>query len=355
MKSCSIRSRSQNDKIDRMQKDFDYRLCTLSAQQLGAGDQMNCAAAGTRVGRHAADAQPPMQPRRPRCRRCGTIDATGQRPAGHQRVRRRAAGPVRGRPPGTLGTLSRLGAAATASLAAIPTSTRRRWRCCRMRNMTRPAPPSAALPTPIRRTRSGAAGDLLGRQYRLHPEGLCQRGAHLCRSDQEISQVTARARQHAEARPVVHRHGPEIRRLHHPWPLKTKYPQAASQTPRPSRRARRLRKGTCGCVSKARSSSVHGASAGDRDGAAPRAWPGAVAVSGGGDSLALMHLLARRERPSAGRADRRSRLARSSAADAKQRGALGQTGRLEGAGAGLARRQDRSPASRRRRARRAIA
>ncbi len=37
----------QNDKIDRMQKDFAYRLCQLSAQQLGAGDSLNCAAAGT--------------------------------------------------------------------------------------------------------------------------------------------------------------------------------------------------------------------------------------------------------------------------------------------------------------------
>src|SRR5471030_256353 len=30
----------QNEKIDRMQKDFAYRLCTLSAQQLGAADSM---------------------------------------------------------------------------------------------------------------------------------------------------------------------------------------------------------------------------------------------------------------------------------------------------------------------------
>src|SRR5215469_3182801 len=37
----------QNEKIDRMQKDFAYRLCQLSAQQMGAGDTMNCAAAGT--------------------------------------------------------------------------------------------------------------------------------------------------------------------------------------------------------------------------------------------------------------------------------------------------------------------
>lgn len=39
--------RQQDQKIDMMQKDFAYRLCTLSAQQLGAGDAMNCAAAGT--------------------------------------------------------------------------------------------------------------------------------------------------------------------------------------------------------------------------------------------------------------------------------------------------------------------
>src|SRR5215469_8443043 len=32
----------QNEKIDRMQKDFAYRLCQLSAQQMGAGDTMNC-------------------------------------------------------------------------------------------------------------------------------------------------------------------------------------------------------------------------------------------------------------------------------------------------------------------------
>ena len=28
-----------NDRIDRQQKDFEYRLCTLAGQQLGAGDQ----------------------------------------------------------------------------------------------------------------------------------------------------------------------------------------------------------------------------------------------------------------------------------------------------------------------------
>src|ERR1700760_2862815 len=37
----------QNDKIDKMQRDYAYKLCQLSAQQLNAGDQMNCAATGT--------------------------------------------------------------------------------------------------------------------------------------------------------------------------------------------------------------------------------------------------------------------------------------------------------------------
>jgi tol-pal system protein YbgF len=91
----------QNDKIDRMQKDFAYRLCTLSAQQLNAGDQMNCAAAGTASANmapamgpalHPGDALPPV----------GTIDATG----GGQQVTSEFDTAPRGRPPGTLGTLS---------------------------------------------------------------------------------------------------------------------------------------------------------------------------------------------------------------------------------------------------------
>jgi tol-pal system protein YbgF len=37
----------QNDKLDRMEKDFAYRLCTLSAQQLGANDAINCSGANS--------------------------------------------------------------------------------------------------------------------------------------------------------------------------------------------------------------------------------------------------------------------------------------------------------------------
>ena len=50
-----------NQKIDQQQKDFSYRLCMISAQQLGAGadDQgLNCAATGA-GGANTAMAQPP--------------------------------------------------------------------------------------------------------------------------------------------------------------------------------------------------------------------------------------------------------------------------------------------------------
>jgi len=88
--------RQQNQKIDEMQRDFAYRLCTLSAQQLGAADSMNCAAAGT------ASAVP-QQSFAPQSMRPGgplpPIDAGG----GDFASAPSAPGP--GRPPGTLGTL----------------------------------------------------------------------------------------------------------------------------------------------------------------------------------------------------------------------------------------------------------
>jgi tol-pal system protein YbgF len=100
----------QNEKIDRMQKDFAYRLCTLSAQQLGAADSMNCAAAGTpsatvapqsyssmQQGMRPGQALPPISG--------GTIDATGNGSLVAPPSTPDGGPVVPGRPPGSLGTL----------------------------------------------------------------------------------------------------------------------------------------------------------------------------------------------------------------------------------------------------------
>jgi len=93
----------QNDKLDKMEKDFAYRLCTLSAQQLGAGDSMNCAAAGTASAAQQAYAPPPgaMRPGE-------ALPPIGAADNGSA---------VQGRPPGILGTLP-AGTGITAS--AVP-------------------------------------------------------------------------------------------------------------------------------------------------------------------------------------------------------------------------------------------
>ncbi|MBA2590152.1 MAG: tetratricopeptide repeat protein, partial [Alphaproteobacteria bacterium] len=122
----------QNDKIDKMQKDFAYRLCTLSAQQLGAGDSMNCAAAGTASAGAAVAPQPysQMRPGDPlppigAVGGGGTIDATGNVTSGFTDAPPANLSP-RGRPPGTLGTLPAGpggGASLNGSLAGPPADT----------------------------------------------------------------------------------------------------------------------------------------------------------------------------------------------------------------------------------------
>jgi len=111
----------QNAKIDKMEKDFAYRLCTLSAQQLQAGDQMNCAAAGTisAPGAQAyapppgamrpGDALPPIGP---------TVEGAAIAPGAVPVPEAEPA--VRGRPPGVLGTLPMGSGPATASVAPQP-------------------------------------------------------------------------------------------------------------------------------------------------------------------------------------------------------------------------------------------
>ncbi len=101
----------QNDKIDRMQKDFAFRLCQLSAQQLGAGDSMNCAGGGAPAGGQIAP-QPysQMQGSLTPGQALPPINATGNGQAGFVTAPPPPppddAGAVpRGRPPGVLGTL----------------------------------------------------------------------------------------------------------------------------------------------------------------------------------------------------------------------------------------------------------
>jgi tol-pal system protein YbgF len=107
-----------NQKIDQQQKDFAYRLCMVSAQQLGAGgdDQgLNCAASGTASaatpppmsgGMSAGTLLPPLD---------GSQTAMAPPPMGSQAF---GAPTPLARPPGVLGTLP--GGAAPAAPARAP-------------------------------------------------------------------------------------------------------------------------------------------------------------------------------------------------------------------------------------------
>ena len=96
-----------NARIDQQQKDFSYRLCTLSAQQLGAdASSLNCAAVG---------GGPAVRPAAPSQFAPGAVLA----PLGGAQNNNFSGAPAnnfsddnpnRGRPPGVLGTLSASGA-----------------------------------------------------------------------------------------------------------------------------------------------------------------------------------------------------------------------------------------------------
>jgi tol-pal system protein YbgF len=118
----------QNEKIDRMQKDFAYRLCQLSAQQLGAGDSMNCASSGT-PSANAGAGSGGMTPGQalPPIGAAGSGAAVSS-PAVNGAASLASASPPpadtgaagRGRPPGVLGTLPAGSApAASAGGAAV--------------------------------------------------------------------------------------------------------------------------------------------------------------------------------------------------------------------------------------------
>lgn len=99
-------------KIDQQQKDFAYRLCMISAQQLGAGADtqggLNCAAAGTGA---QANASPPPAAQGPGNLQAGAplppINTEAPTPSPGQTALASPAGPAPlPHPPGNLGTLS---------------------------------------------------------------------------------------------------------------------------------------------------------------------------------------------------------------------------------------------------------
>ena len=112
----------QNDKIDKMEKDFAYRLCTLSSQQLSAGDSINCAAAGTISATGAQAYAPPPGAMRPGDS-LPPIGSAAPAPDGAANNSAAAGEPaVLGRPPGVLGTLPMGSGPATASAVPPPSA-----------------------------------------------------------------------------------------------------------------------------------------------------------------------------------------------------------------------------------------
>ncbi len=118
----------QTDKIDRMQKDFAYRLCQLSAQQLGAGDSMNCATSGT-ASANAGPVPGGMTPGQALPPIGATISGAAAVASVSPPPPPTDTGPVElGRPPGVLGTLPMgsgvmgAGPAASAASAVPPAS-----------------------------------------------------------------------------------------------------------------------------------------------------------------------------------------------------------------------------------------
>jgi tol-pal system protein YbgF len=100
--------RLQDQKIDQMQKDFAYRICTLSAQQLGAdAGSLNCAAGGA-PDMGGSYGPPPQQGGLQPGAALPPIGANGGNPAPVQLAPDQTAydaTPGRGRPPGVLGSM----------------------------------------------------------------------------------------------------------------------------------------------------------------------------------------------------------------------------------------------------------
>ena len=190
--------RRMNERIDRMQKDFDYKLCSLSAQQLGA------TAGGAAERAFPAAAAPASA-----CSRHAAACAAGRCTAADRRRRiwrrRRASSAHCRRNDAAARAAAVDGRAGNASWRRIDTRPQfeAAMNLLAKAQYDEAAPRSAAFADSLSEGRSGAAGGLLGRRHRLCAEGLSDRRARLRRRDQEISDQPARAGKHAEARPVA--------------------------------------------------------------------------------------------------------------------------------------------------------
>ena len=101
MKTLAHQIQELRQKIDAQQKDFAYRLCMLSAQQLGAdaSDQgLNCGAVGTAPAANNGGIPPDHAPGTP-------LPPIGSDSQSFNGPPSTGAPQQLGRPPGTLGTL----------------------------------------------------------------------------------------------------------------------------------------------------------------------------------------------------------------------------------------------------------
>ena len=203
-----------NQKMDRQEKDFAYRLCVISAQQLGADADsgLNCAAVGAPTNAGATNFSggggiAPGAPLPP----INGGNNDGIQPGGFSNAPQANQPTQLGRPPGTLGTLPAGSAPAARPQGAMNTNSG-----AGASQFDRPVIP----------------GDLLGGRHKLRAARLPGRGARLRRADQEISAKHARAGFHAQAGPVAAGDGPKQGRLHHPWRAQEQISQSLGVHPR---------------------------------------------------------------------------------------------------------------------------
>ena len=214
-----------NQKIDQQEKDFSYRLCMVSAQQLGAGtdDQgLNCA--GTGAGSNAAPRpRPSLQP------------GAALPPIGAPHRRRQPASPPPARP-------HPAGAASRQSGHAFFPGDRGRAAGGNQFDAAMALLGKAQYDEAKASFRAYA--DANPDDSDLAPQAIYwvgsidytqhdypERDDRLRRTDQEISQIAARSGQYVEAGPVAAGDGPDPGRLHHPWRDQEQIPASPRRDP----------------------------------------------------------------------------------------------------------------------------